>query len=144
MASLSMTTVERERFLADVHVGVIGIAEPGRAPLCVPIWYDYDPAIGVWVVTGSGSRKGRLLAAAMRYSLCAQVETGLYKYVSVEGPIVEIRAAELERDRRPMAHRYFGKEFGDQYVASSESPDNQVYVMAPERWLTVDYAKMAG
>ncbi len=144
MASLSMTRAEREAFLADLHVGVISVEEPGRAPLAVPIWYDYDPAVGVWVLTESQSRKGKLLASAMRYSICAQVETGLYKYVSVEGPIVEIRASDLEKDRRPMAHRYFGNEFGDQYVASSDSSNSQVYVMQPERWLTVDYAKMAG
>ncbi len=141
MSALSMTRAERETFLADLHVGVISIAEPERAPLAVPIWYDYDPAIGVWVITSGDSRKGRLLTGAMRYSLCAQVETGLYKYVSVEGPIVDIRPAELEKDSRPMAHRYFGPEFGDQYVASSEQSGNQVFVMQPERWLTVDYAK---
>lgn len=143
MATLSMTRTEREAFLADLHVGVISIDEPGRAPLTVPIWYDYDPAIGVWVITGAESRKGQLLAQAMRYSLCAQIETGLYKYVSVEGPIVEIRAAEVERDTRPMAHRYFGAEFGDQYIASSQQTGNQVYVMQPTRWLTVDYANAA-
>ena len=144
MGDLSMTRAERETFLADLHVGVISVDEPGRAPLTVPIWYDYDPAIGVWVITGEDSRKGKLLAQAMRYSLCAQVETGLYKYVSVEGPVVEIRPALVEEDSRPMAHRYFGPEFGDQYVASSEQSGNQVYVMRPERWLTVDYAKTAG
>jgi hypothetical protein len=143
MASLSMSQVERETFLADLHVGVISIDAPDRAPLTVPIWYDYDPTIGVWVITGAQSRKGKLLAQAMRYSLCAQIETGLYQYVSVEGPIVETRAADLERDTRPMAHRYFGAEFGDQYVASSDHTGNQVYVMQPARWLTVDYAKAA-
>ena len=40
-----------------------------------------------------------------------------------------------------MAHRYFGAEFGDQYVANSEQTGNQVYVMNPTHWLTVDYAK---
>ena len=139
MAALSMSRDEREAFLGDLHVGVISIDQPDHAPLTVPIWYDYDPAIGVWVITSPESRKGRLLARAMRYSLCAQVETGLYKYVTVEGPIVEIRTADLEKDFRPMAHRYFGAEFGDQYVANSEQ-NGQVYVMRPTRWLTVDYA----
>ena len=143
MATLSMTRTEREAFLADLHVGVISIDQPDRAPLTVPIWYDYDPKIGVWVITGAESRKGRLLAQAMKYSLCAQVETGLYKYVSVEGPVVEVRPADTEKDSRPMAHRYFGAEFGDQYVASSEQTGNQVYVMNPTHWLTVDYAKAA-
>ncbi|MBW2281883.1 MAG: pyridoxamine 5'-phosphate oxidase family protein [Deltaproteobacteria bacterium] len=137
-----MTTEERDAFLADVHVGVIGIDQPGRGPLAVPIWYDYDPAVGIWVITSPDSRKGRLLQAAGRYSICAQVETGLYKYVSVEGPIASTREADLEKDLRPMARRYFGQEMGDQYVAASGPDRGLVYTMQPERWLTVDYAKM--
>ena len=141
--ALQMTPEEREAFLADVHVGVISIDQPGRAPLAVPIWYDFDPAIGVWVITSPSSIKGRLLEAAGRYAICAQVETGLYKYVSVEGAISSTRGADLEKDLRPMARRYFGEEMGDQYVASSGNDPGRVYTMQPERWLTVDYAKMA-
>ena len=142
--ALQMTREEREAFLADVHVGVISIDQPGRAPLGVPIWYSYDPAIGVWVITSPDSIKGRLLKAAGRYSICAQVEAGLYKYVSVEGPISSTREADLEKDLRPMARRYFGPEMGDQYVASSGTERGLVYTMQPERWLTVDYAKLTG
>jgi hypothetical protein len=36
--SLAMTKQEREAFLAEVHVGVISIPEPGRGPLTVPVW----------------------------------------------------------------------------------------------------------
>ena len=39
----AMTKEEREAFLADLHVGVISIAEEGRGPLTVPIWYSYEP-----------------------------------------------------------------------------------------------------
>ena len=41
--SLAMTRQEREGFLASVHVGIISIAEDGRGPLTVPIWYAYEP-----------------------------------------------------------------------------------------------------
>jgi hypothetical protein len=41
--SLAMTKQEREAFLADVHMGVISIPEPGRGPLTVPVWYSCDP-----------------------------------------------------------------------------------------------------
>jgi nitroimidazol reductase NimA-like FMN-containing flavoprotein (pyridoxamine 5'-phosphate oxidase superfamily) len=40
--SLTMTKQERETFLADAHIGIISIAEEGRGPLTVPIWYAYD------------------------------------------------------------------------------------------------------
>ena len=40
--SSAMTKEERGAFLADLHVGVISIAEEGRGPLTVPIWYFYS------------------------------------------------------------------------------------------------------
>jgi nitroimidazol reductase NimA-like FMN-containing flavoprotein (pyridoxamine 5'-phosphate oxidase superfamily) len=63
-----MTTTERERFLADVRVGIISIAEEGRGPLTVPIWYGYTPSgeLSVWME--QGSRKTRLLQSAGRFS----------------------------------------------------------------------------
>ena len=128
----------------DRHVGVISIAEADRAPLAAPIWYDFTPEIGVWILTEKSSRKGVLLEQAGRYSLVAQSEDIPYKYVSVEGPIREVRKADKEKDTRPMAHRYFGRELGDAYVDGESGDENFVYVMQPERWLTVDYAKLPG
>jgi hypothetical protein len=63
--------------------------------------------------------------------------------VSVEGPIVAIEPADLERDRRPLAHRYFGVRAGD-YVERTrgETVENLLVRMRPERWLTVDYGKV--
>ena len=140
--SLKMTVDEREAFLAEVHVGVISIERVDRAPLTVPIWYDFDPAVGIWVLTGPESRKGRALEAAGRFSLCAQVEQPpAYRYVSVEGPVLSVEPADLEKHERPMARRYFGEKLGDAYVAGSTGPSS-VYTMRPEHWLTVDYAKL--
>ena len=138
-----MTRSEREAFLAGLHVGVISIERADAAPLAVPIWYDFTPAKGLWVLTGKDSQKGRALAAAGRFALCAQVETPpAYQYVSVEGPIVETRPADQEQDSRPMAHRYFGKELGDAYIASTPDEASLVFTMRPERWRTVDYTKL--
>jgi nitroimidazol reductase NimA-like FMN-containing flavoprotein (pyridoxamine 5'-phosphate oxidase superfamily) len=138
-----MTRAEREKFLADVHVGVISIAEPGRGPLTVPIWYGYEPGGEVWIVTDRDSRKGRLLAEASRMSLCVQTEAPPYKYVSVEGPITAIAPADTERDVRVLARRYLGRELGDQYVAAtaSDSGESIRVALRPERWLCVDYSK---
>ena len=41
-ANGAMTKAEREAFLADVHVGVLAVDEPGRGPLALPIWYLVD------------------------------------------------------------------------------------------------------
>jgi len=147
--SLAMTREEREAFLADLHVGVISIAEDGRGPLTVPIWYAYEPGGELRVITERDSRKGRLLEKAARLSLCAQTEAPPYRYVSVEGPIVGIEPSDTERDARPMAHRYLGPELGDRYIAATRGGDadrsaSVVVRVRPERWLTVDYGKQFG
>ena len=143
--TLQMTRAEREAFLAGLHVGVISIAEPGRGPLTVPIWYGYQPGGELWIVTERDSRKGRLLQRAGRFSLCAQSEQPPYKYVSVEGPIAAIVPSDLERDERPLARRYLGRELGDRYLEAtggSEARAANIRVsLRPERWLTTDYAK---
>jgi nitroimidazol reductase NimA-like FMN-containing flavoprotein (pyridoxamine 5'-phosphate oxidase superfamily) len=142
--SLTMTKAEREAFLADLHVAVMSVAEEGHGPLVVPIWYSYEPGGEVRIITARTSRKGALLERAGRFSLCVQTETLPYKYVSVEGPIIAVEAADLERDRRPLAHRYLGAEMGDAYLESTQDVVGNVLVrMRPERWLTVDYAKDA-
>jgi len=143
--SLKMSKPEREAFLAEVHVGVISIAEPGRGPLSAPIWYGYQPGGELWIVTERDSRKGRLLQRAGRFSLCAQSEQPPYKYVSVEGPITAIVPSDLERDERPLARRYLGRELGDRYLEATGGNEaraaNIRVALRPERWLTTDYAK---
>jgi len=140
-----MTRDEREAFLADVRVGVFSVADEGRGPLTAPIWYAYTPGGEVQISTERHSRKARLLEKDVRISLCVQDESPPYKYVSVEGPIVAIEPSDVERDERPMAHRYLGQADGDRYIESATSdrePDDMILVrMRPERWLTVDYSK---
>lgn len=144
--SLSMTRSEREAFLADLHVGVLGIADGDGPPLAAPIWYAYEPGGELRFVTGKDSRKGKLLAKGRRLTLLAQSEQPpLYKYVSVDGTVVAIETPDVERDVRPIARRYFGPELGDQYVAMTTgdaSRGESILVrVRVDRWRTVDYAK---
>lgn len=138
MAHMSKT--QREAFLAQPHVGVISIEAEGRAPVTVPIWYSYEPGGTVKVLTGVNSQKTRLLKAAQRFSLCVQRERLPYQYVSVSGPIVAERPAELEPDSRPMAHRYLGADMGEVYLEDDQG-DSLVFEMQPERWSSVDYGQ---
>ena len=145
MSELTMTKGEREQFLAGVHVGVVGIAADGRAPLTVPVWYTYEPGGEIRFITGGSSRKAALLEQAGRASLCAQTEQAPYQYVSVEGPVTIERRVDAD-ERRSIAHRYLGQEFGDAYydATEAESTDSVTVRLVPERWLSVDYNKMFG
>mgnify|MGYP003322142746 FL=1 len=139
----AMTQEEKETYLADLHVGVLAINEPGLGPLTVPIWYDYSPGGRLWMITGTESRKGKLLKAGDRVSLAVQSENPPYKYVSVEGPITDIKNSSQE-ELLSMAIRYLGQEQGQAYAKAnaSVSEGHSILVsVTPERWLAVDYSK---
>lgn len=134
-----MTAEEKQRFLAEPHVGVLSIPREGAGPLTVPVWYDYRPGGELWFITARDSRKGRLLATGTRISLCAQVERAPYRYVSVEG---EVTALDPVTDEfLPMAVRYLGEEQGRAFVESNPGLDDVVIRMTPQSWLAVDYGK---
>jgi len=120
--SLSMSRAEREEFLAGLHVGVLAVASPDdRGPLAAPVWYTYRPGGTVNVSTGHGTRKALAIAAAGRFSLCAQDERPPYKYVTVEGPAV------LE-------------EATDAYIAANPGGAQVMIRMTPEHWLSRAYS----
>jgi PPOX class probable F420-dependent enzyme len=143
--SLAMSVAAREQFLAQVHVGILSVtALDGRGPLAAPVWYSYQPGGPISVITGRSSRKARCARAAGRVSLCAQVESPPYRYVSVEGPVVIEEVEEAER--LEMARRYLGTDGGDQYVASAPDAggENIVIRISPRRWLSADFGQREG
>jgi hypothetical protein len=142
--SLIMSRTEREAFLAGTHVGIVSIADEGRGPLTVPVWYRYTPGGELRFATGATSRKVRLLARAGRASLCVQTETPPYLYVSVERPTA-IAPVDFERDTREMALRYLGPKLGEAYLATTypDGTSTEVVVrLRPERWASADFRKL--
>ena len=137
-----MSQSEKERFLSDLHIGVLAINEEKSGPLTTPLWYDYSPGGEVLFIVAAASKKGNLLKVGSRISLVAQRETLPYSYVSVEGPVVDIEATSYEQ-LLAMAQRYLGDTQGKRYTDASDI-DAQISVrMSPERWLAVDYGKTA-
>jgi nitroimidazol reductase NimA-like FMN-containing flavoprotein (pyridoxamine 5'-phosphate oxidase superfamily) len=136
----TMTTDEREKFLSDVHVGVIAVERSDRAPLSVPIWYDYEPGGEVLLWTESESLKHRLIRDAGRFSITAQDEQPPYKYVMAEGDVTGIGPA-LDAEVRQLAVRYLGEEAGNQFTDQNLSPTSIVIRMRPQRWISLDYSK---
>lgn len=144
--SLGMTKNEREAFLAQTRVAIISVAEDGRGPLTIPVWYHYEPGGVVRFVTGRDSKKAGLMRKSGRIGLCVQNEAPPYQYVTVEGPVEISTDLDFERDVRQMALRYLGKEMGEMYLAVTaaerETMPSVLVTLRPQRWLTVDYNKM--
>jgi len=140
-----MTQYEREAFLAGVHVGVLSVVEADGKPIGVPVWYTYEPGGEISVQVDPGSRKGKALTATGRFSLCAQSEELPYKYVLVTGRVRESHAPS-DVERRELAYRYLGPEFGESYLDAThdEATGTLLFVLQPDQWMTVDYGKQFG
>lgn len=135
-----MTQAERQEFLADLHVGVLSVAADGRPPASVPIWYDYSPGGHIRISTGAGSRKARLIERAGAVTLVVQREQPPYRYVVVEGTVVETTAPSPREAREAIAIRYLGETAGPEFVSSMEDRPSVLFTIRPDRWLTADFS----
>ncbi|MFG1944477.1 pyridoxamine 5'-phosphate oxidase family protein [Nonomuraea sp. NPDC048826] len=135
---MGLSVMERAKFLAEPHVAGVSVdAGADRAPLNVPVWYDYEPGGDVEFLTGRDSRKAALIAKAGRFSLLAQRTSPTYRYVSVEGPVVWSGPTTLEQLAR-IAARYLPAEALPGYVEGSDLGALVTFRMRPERWLSAD------
>ncbi|CQR63467.1 pyridoxamine 5'-phosphate oxidase family protein [Streptomyces leeuwenhoekii] len=137
---MALTREEREQFLAEPHIAALAVdAGAGRAPLTVPIWYQYAPGGEVWIMTGLDSRKNELIRAAGRFSLMVDRVEPTIRYVSVEGPVVRTVPATIEQ-LREISSRYLPAEKVDEYVdfAWKNHGEQVVVHMRPERWVSTD------
>jgi hypothetical protein len=137
---MALTREEREQFLAEPHVAAFAVdAGAGRAPLTVPIWYQYDSDGTVWIMTELDSRKNELIRAAGRFSLMIDRLEPTVRYVSVEGPVTETTPATVEQ-LRELSARYLPAEKVDGYVDQAWKTGDELVVvrMRPERWVSSD------
>ncbi|MFD2466365.1 pyridoxamine 5'-phosphate oxidase family protein [Amycolatopsis silviterrae] len=131
---------EREQFLAEPHIGALSVVErPDRAPLTVPIWYQYEPGGELWVITQPDSRKAKAIEAAGRFSLMVQRVEPTVRYVSVEGPVVRTRPGSRELTWE-MASRYLPADKVAGYVEFERTQlgEHMAIHLRPERWLSGD------
>ncbi|GAA0318860.1 pyridoxamine 5'-phosphate oxidase family protein [Actinoallomurus spadix] len=145
--NLAMSSDCRERFLADLHVGVLGVTDPRgtSAPLLVPVWYGYEPGGVVTVLTDRTSTKADLIKRARRFSLCAQSEVPPYRYVSVEGPVVAVEDGLDRAEWEAIAHRYLDRDTAVAYLDANrhQLEEYLTFRMRPQRWRTADFTAFA-
>ena len=137
---MPLTTADREAFLAQPHIGALSVAGgPDRAPLTLPIWYQYTPGGDLWFMIEKRSRKAPLIEAAGRISLMVDRTTPTVRYVSVAGPVVRTESGTLAQ-LREMATRYLPADRAQEYLAFAESDhgDQFTVYVRPQRWYSAD------
>ncbi|MEI5103489.1 pyridoxamine 5'-phosphate oxidase family protein [Streptomyces sp. PmtG] len=137
---MALTRDEREQFLAQPHIAALSVtAEDGRAPLTLPIWYQYEPGGDIWIITQTDSRKARLIASAGRFTLMVDRLEPTLRYVSVEGPVIATEPATRER-LHEISARYLPADKVDAYVemAWKEHGAQVLITLRPQRWVSSD------
>ncbi len=115
-----LTEQEREAFLADLHVATLSVAsDTDSPPLTVPVWYAYQPGGNLSIFTGSQgrkARKSRLIEKAGVLSLSVQHETPPYRYVTVEGTVIQTDRPPSAEQLLAIVRRYLPVEMAQGFV----------------------------
>ena len=146
-----LTERERQDFLAEPHVGVLSVAgDDGRPPLTAPTWYGYRQGGEITFFTGTQGRKARKTALIERagvVSLCVQRAEFPYKYVTVEGTVIQADRPPSAEQMLAIARRYLPEELAQGFVNSelaSPGAELVLFTVRPDRWLTADFGEDAG
>jgi uncharacterized protein len=137
----ALSGIDRERFLAEAHIAVLSVdAGPGRPPVSVPLWYAYEPGGDIVINTSVSSRKARLIRAAGAATFTVQRAAPPYRYVVVEGRVVDdIHPAPIAV-RRDIARRYLSADGADAAVDRYDPDDQVLFVIRPQRWYSADFS----
>ncbi len=135
---MALSSSEKQEFLAQPHVAAFSVAEPGRGPLTVPVWYAYEPGGKPWITISPQSRKARALEATGRFTLMVDTVEPRTMYVSVEGAVAETRPS-TEEEIRAMAARYLEGAALEGYLEfAAQLGEHSTVVLEPEHWLGAD------
>jgi uncharacterized protein len=146
-----LTEHERQAFLAEPHIAVLSVArDGGRPPLSAPTWYAYEPGGNVTFFTGTQGRKSRkieFIRKAGVVSLTVQRPQFPYRYVTVEGTVVQADRSPSADQVLPIVRRYLPEEMAQGFVAAELGrPDSEfvLFTVRPDRWLSFDFGDGEG
>jgi nitroimidazol reductase NimA-like FMN-containing flavoprotein (pyridoxamine 5'-phosphate oxidase superfamily) len=135
-----LTDHERQTFLAEPHIGVLSVAgDAGRPPLMMPVWYGYQSGGNLSFFTGMQGRKARKttrIEEAGVLSLLVQREEIPYKYVTVEGTVVQIDRPPAAEQVLAIVRRYLPEEYAQGFVKAElddPSPHFVHFTVRPDR-----------
>ena len=146
-----MTEDERQEFLAGRHVGVLSVSGgDDRPPRSTPVWYAYEPGGNISFFTGTQGRRSRkagLVREAGVLSFLVQHEEFPYRYVTVEGTVIQTDRPPSAEQMLAIVRRYLPEEAAQGFVtAELEHPGTELvlFTIRPDRWLTTDFTDEAG
>jgi PPOX class probable F420-dependent enzyme len=130
-----MTTAERDAFLLEARVAVLGLGREGKGPLLAPMWFIYRPEGHFEFCLGGSTAKAHRLRAEGRATVCVHADDFPYRYVLAEGPVtLTPLGPDTKETIRTLASRYLGEAGGRRYADQFTTPDEVLVILTPERW----------
>jgi PPOX class probable F420-dependent enzyme len=125
-----MATLDQYRDLLDkkafAHVATVG---PDGKPQVTPVWADFDGK-HIRINTARGRVKDRNLGKDPRVALAFQDPENPYRYVQVQGKVVEITEKGADAHIDALAKKYLGQ---DRYPGRKPGEVRVMMKIAPER-----------
>jgi PPOX class probable F420-dependent enzyme len=109
--------------------GQLATVNPDGSPQVTPVWVDFD-GTNLVVNTARGRKKTRNLANEARVALSIMDPQNPYRYLGIQGRVVEMTEAGADAHIDKMAKKYIGK---DQYPWRSPGEQRVLVKIAPEK-----------
>jgi PPOX class probable F420-dependent enzyme len=131
-----MTDDERETFLQQANVAVLGTVDARGRPHAAPVWYLYEDGV-FRISTGDGSQKHRNILANRNISLVIDQRALPYYAVMVQGT-ADIGPAFSDEDSLRLAVRYLGEDLGSRYAERTDAEAAVSLTIRPRKVIVYD------
>ncbi len=128
-----MEQAERNEFIAQPHTAVLATLWSQGRVHAVPVWYLYEDGVFM-VITERGSQKHRNAIKSGRATLCVDERDGLFRSVTVEGPVEVVDQVSYEQ--RLALHRHYRSDDAARAIVDRGGHEKMVMLLlTPERWI---------
>ncbi len=110
--------------VAFAHVATL---MPDGSPQVTPVWCDYDGTL-VWLNSAKGRLKDKNMRRDKRVALSIQDPDNAYRYLAIQGEVVEITESGADAHIDAMTKKYLGK---DKYPYRAPGEVRVIYKIRP-------------
>ena len=96
--------------LLSKHVASVATINPNGSPQVTPMWIDYDKINNhILVNTARGRKKTRNMFEGARVAINVLDQTNSYRYIAIQGEVIEITENGAHKHINKLSDRYFGR-----------------------------------
>jgi PPOX class probable F420-dependent enzyme len=103
------------------------------SPQVTPVWCSFDGTC-IWVNSAKGRVKDKNMRRDKRVALSIQDPDNAYRYLAVQGEVVEITESDADAHIDTLAKKYLGK---DQYPFRGSGEVRVIYKIRPNKVSTM-------